>query len=285
MGEELAVVPSRTPLALPQPSTIADLKELAAMVAKSGLVPKDFRDKPEDCLIAIAMGAEVGLKWPSALQSIAVINGRPSIWGDAALALVMAHPAFESIDENESDNATGVCVLKRRGMPARRQEFSLEMARTAGLLNKDTYKQHQGRMLQRRARARAMADLFPDALKGLSLREEIEHVIEGEVIHEDAPLKTGADAVKKKLEERKSKGTADANVNALAPATGAVSLQDVQSAYKRAVTPEDIRRADMLGTRLGTEPDRIAARSFRSQRISELAEAVDADTGEITQKG
>lgn len=277
-------------LALPQPTSLVELKDLADMVSKSGLVPKEFRDKPGDCLIAIAMGAEVGLKWAAALQSIAVINGRPSIWGDAALGIVMSHPEFVSIDENESTDTCGVCILTRRGIPPRRREFSLEMARTAGLLNKDTYKQHQGQMLIRRARARCMADLFSDALKGLSLRENVEHVIEGEVVREDSPARSGAAAVKEKLAARKkpaeeapapAKAGKESASSTTLSSTGAVSIADVAAAYKRAKTPDDIRLADALGARLGTEPDKMAARTMRSARIIELSDTVDADTGEI----
>jgi hypothetical protein len=139
-----------------------------------------------------------------------------------------------------------------------------------------------------------MADVFPDALKGLALREELEHaVIEGEVIREDTPLKTGTEAVRKKLEARKGKpvgavpatessGVAVQAAPVSPPPTGSVSLADVVSAYKRAETPGDIRIADALGKRLGTEPDRIAAIAARTSRIRELSETVDEETGEIT---
>ena len=64
-----------------------DAFRFAKMVANSDFAPKEFRGKPEACLLAIQKGAEVGLTPLEALQSIAVINGRPTIWGDAALAL------------------------------------------------------------------------------------------------------------------------------------------------------------------------------------------------------
>ena len=163
---------------------------LCASLAKSSLIPTQFKDKPADLAIAISMGNEVGLHWTHAIQSMAVINGRPSLWGDGALAVVMAHKDFEWIDENESDDTKGVTIIKRRGMPPRRYEFTLEMARGAGLLTKDTYKQHQARMLQRRSRARCMADTFPDALKGIGLADDYqpqpEKVIEAEVVQPKA---------------------------------------------------------------------------------------------------
>lgn len=181
-AEEFVPTVSKTRLpSIAAPTNWTDLMAFCTELSKSQLIPKDFRDRPADIAIAVAMGNEIGLHWTHALQSIAVINGRPSIWGDGALAVVMVHGAFEWIDENECDDTKGVTTIKRRGMPPRRYEFTLEMARTAGLLGKDTYKGHIGRMLQRRSRARCMVDTFPDALKGIAMADDapIEKIIGG----------------------------------------------------------------------------------------------------------
>ena len=195
-----AVSKARLPT-IPSPTNWTDLMAFCEGLAKSSLIPTNFRDKPADLAIAISMGNEVGLHWTHAIQSMAVINGRPSLWGDGALAVCMAHPDFVSIDENESDDTKGVTIIARRGMPPRRYEFTLEMARAAGLLSKDTYKQHQGRMLQRRARARCMADTFPDALKGIGLADDAP--AEKVVLGTDEP-QPKARAVQEKLAARKA---------------------------------------------------------------------------------
>src|SRR5262245_9970035 len=71
------------------PSSLDDGWRLAQLLSKSNLVPEDFRGKPENVLVALQLGAEVGFPPMQALQSIAVINGRPSIWGDGFLALII----------------------------------------------------------------------------------------------------------------------------------------------------------------------------------------------------
>ena len=199
---------------LPQiasPTNWTDLMAFCTDLAKSSLIPKDFRDRPADLAIAISMGNEVGLHWTHAIQSMAVINGRPSLWGDGALAVVMAHPAFEWINENDCTDQMGVTIIKRRGMPERRYEFTLEMARGAGLLGKDTYKQHQGRMLQRRARARCMADTFPDALKGIGLADDLQTPPEKDIGGGPAePTPTKARAVQEKLAAKRAEAVTDA---------------------------------------------------------------------------
>jgi len=160
-----------------RPTNLGEAMELAKMIAESSIVPKDFKSKPGDVLVAIQMGAEVGLQPLQSIQSIAVINGRPTIWGDAALALVMKHPDFENIIESISEdlqkNHRASCTILRKGHEPYTTEFTVEDAKKAGLWSKDIWQKYPKRMLQMRARGFALRDKFPDALKGLSIREEV----------------------------------------------------------------------------------------------------------------
>jgi hypothetical protein len=147
------------------------------MVASSPFAPKDFQGKPELCFLAMQHGGEVGLSPMQSLQSIAVINGRPSIWGDAALALVQACPVCEYVREyleGEGDNLTAVCEAKRQGYPAPTTvRFSVADAKKAGLWGKTgPWTQYPSRMLQLRARGFALRNAFADALRGLVTAEE-----------------------------------------------------------------------------------------------------------------
>ena len=145
----------------------------ADYLADSSMVPKDFVGKPGNCLIAIQWGAELGLKPLQALQNLAIINGRPSLWGDAVIALVRASPLCESITETD-DGHTATCRVKRRGEQEQTRTFSLEDAKTAGLLGKQgPWTQYPKRMRQMRARAFALRDVFPDVLRGLLVAEEL----------------------------------------------------------------------------------------------------------------
>jgi hypothetical protein len=86
-----AASPAATPVStapaatLPAPSTLApaaftELVEFAEIAARSNLVPKDYRGRAEDILLAVQLGSEIGLRPMQSLQNIAVINGRPAIW-------------------------------------------------------------------------------------------------------------------------------------------------------------------------------------------------------------
>ena len=142
-------------------------------LADSDMVPKDFKGKPGNCLIAMQWGAELGLKPLQALQNLAIINGRPSLWGDAVIALVRASPLCEFVIETDDGHAA-TCKVKRRGEPEQTRTFSMDDAKAAGLQGKQgPWSQYPKRMRQMRARAFALRDVFPDVLRGLPVAEEI----------------------------------------------------------------------------------------------------------------
>ena len=174
MSTEISTQRAATGLAL---QSFDDAFRFAKMVAGSEFAPKDFKGKPESCLLAIQHGSEVGLSPMQSLQSIAVINGRPTIWGDAALALVQSSPVCEYVKEyteGQGDNFTAVCEAKRRGYPAPTvSRFSMADAKRAGLAGKSgPWSQYPERMLALRARGFALRNAFADALRGLITAEE-----------------------------------------------------------------------------------------------------------------
>jgi len=161
-----------------QPKTFEQAMKVATLISKSALAPKDFQNKPENTFIAMQMGAELGLSPMQAIQNIAVINGRPCLWGDSLLGVAQAHPTFEYIQENvegSGDHMTAVCSVKRKGYPEHEFKFSVEDAKQANLWKKaGPWTQYPKRMLQMRARAFAIRNTFADALRGLQVVEEVQ---------------------------------------------------------------------------------------------------------------
>jgi len=159
------------------PVTLDEAMRFSDMLAKSQMVPKAYQNKPEDVLVAIQWGRELGLAPLQALQNIACINGKPSVYGDAAMALVQASAVCDDIEEyleNEgSPNYIAVCVAKRKGRTPVTVKFSVEDAKLAGLWAKQgPWSAYPKRMMQMRARGFALRDAFPDVLKGLITVEE-----------------------------------------------------------------------------------------------------------------
>lgn len=160
------------------PQSMEDAYRLATAICKAQMAPKGL-DTPEKAMVAIMHGLEIGLTPMAALQRIAVVNGRPTIWGDGAVGLVRGSGLCEYINESvtgDGDQRVALCAAKRKGEAAEiRRTFSVVDAKRAGLWGKaGPWTQYPDRMLQMRARAFALRDLFADVLGGLYLREEIE---------------------------------------------------------------------------------------------------------------
>jgi hypothetical protein len=149
-------------------------------IVNSGLAPSSFQT-PEQVMVAIQCGLEIGLPPMQALQTIAVIKGRPSLFGDGALALAMAHHLWGGIEETHvAETNTAVCKVWRfirrddKTPKLTLRTFSEEDARRAKLWGKDgPWTAYPKRMLQMRARSFALRDAFPDALRGVGISEEV----------------------------------------------------------------------------------------------------------------
>lgn len=159
-----------------RPANLNQAIRLSEILAKSALVPAGFKGHPENVLVAMQMGAELGLAPMQAIQGITVINGRPSVWGDAMLALVSNHPQFDDIEETVEDGVA-TCTVKRTGRSPTVRKFSVDDAKRAKLWGKPgPWTTYPDRMLQMRARSFALRDSFADALKGIIATEEAQDI-------------------------------------------------------------------------------------------------------------
>src|SRR5213594_129250 len=113
-----------------QPQTFEQAFEMAKRLSQSALVPKAYQPKVRQnmsaeeraaaidaaaasVVIAWEMGAEVGLSPMNSIQSIAVIGGKPVMYGEAPLGVVMASGLLEEIIE-ENDGETATCTVQRK---------------------------------------------------------------------------------------------------------------------------------------------------------------------------
>ncbi len=165
------------------PQDIEAVFRLANVIVVAKMNPKSL-DSVEKCTVAILHGLELGLTPMAALQSIAVVNGMPSVWGDGLIALVRASGLLEDIQESVDDDADGptiaTCKVKRKDSPSWVvQSFTRPQAMRAGLWKKQgPWVQYPHRMMQMRARAFALRDAFPDVLRGLHSAEEATDMID-----------------------------------------------------------------------------------------------------------
>ena len=157
------------------PQTFEQALTFAKYLADSEMVPKQFRNKPGDCLIAMQWGYEVNFKPLQALQSIAVINGKPGIYGDAGKAILLAAGCIIEEDDTEVVKRTGRgrCKITRPGRPPCERTFSIDDAKAANLWSKEgPWRTYPHRQMAWRAFWFAARDCAADLLRGMGGAEE-----------------------------------------------------------------------------------------------------------------
>ena len=179
-SKEVAAVAKPAPL-VPKyfqiiPKDLTEAMKFADMVAASDFVPKDYRGKGGNCLIAVQFGAELGLPPLQAIQNIAVINGKPGIYGDLGKALLYSKGfKIEERDAKETQSKNEAwCKVTRPNGEVTERTFSLDMAKTAKLWGKEgPWTNYPYRQMAWRAFWWAARDAAADVLKGIWGVEEL----------------------------------------------------------------------------------------------------------------
>lgn len=231
------------------PTTTDEAWKVAQALAKSQFVPKAFQGQPSEILIAAAMGARLGLDVFSALQSIAVVNGKPSLYGDALLAVCQARPDWRGqvVTWTGQGDAEAVTVTVKRQTGADvltyDGKFSVTDAKKAGVWTKaGPWSQYPRRMLELRARSYALRGAFADALLGFHAREEVEDYVEVQA------ERVSTEPRRRVRQVAPSLGAVDA-----APASDPVPTE-APVADVEASDPPPVQDAHDSGTDAGTEP-------------------------------
>lgn len=161
------------------PNSIDEAEKIAEKLATSTLVPEHFKGKPADCFMAIAYGVELGLPPVTALASIAVVKGKPTLYANTMVALILSSHKALYFHCVESSEAKAVYETQRVGAPGpQRYEFTMEQAKAAGLTappkyGDSMYAKYAKQMLESRAKSFLARDVYPDVLHGLQSYEEV----------------------------------------------------------------------------------------------------------------
>ena len=246
------------------PTSIEEVFRLAQAVAKSGLAPSTMRT-PEALTVAIMHGLELGLPPMMAIQKIAVVNGRPTLWGDAIPALLWSRGFKLREWSSELAQPCAFCEVTRPDGIKIERCFSETDARKAGLWGKaGPWTQYPSRMLQMRARGLAARDGAADALSGLYLQEELDGGELTVVSIEDAPKrKSSAEAKRDGTRE-----TCDNLMRAIEAAPEASDLLKLRQEHAETWSAMPSRWANLLNE------------SFH-YKAKDFGVDVDPDTGAI----
>lgn len=180
VGEPQAIVPQN----------IEEVFRFAQMVVQARLAPDSYDNDPHKICIGILTGAELGIPPMQSLKNIAIINKRPAIWGDLAVALCQAKGLLTKFEHHyegeEGDNVDAraaftddytchVLIWRRDQESPYEGHYSVRDAKRAHLWmnpKKTPWIENPKRMLFNRARAFALRDGFADCLAGLAIVEE-----------------------------------------------------------------------------------------------------------------
>lgn len=163
------------------PRNVEEMEKVAIVFSKSGLVPAAFANNPAAVFTALQLGFELGMRPMQALRSIMVIDGRPTVFGDAMLALckqsgVFDHQRYKVEWTGKGETRVCAVTVARLGCPPFTATFSLADAKQAGLLGKkgSMYQFWPDRMLRARALAFALREVFTEILMGMYAAEELQ---------------------------------------------------------------------------------------------------------------
>jgi len=272
------------------PKTLAEIATVASAFIMAGLIPKSYVGKTDaetksKVMLGIMKSLEVGLAPGTGINTIAIINGRPSIWGDGAVALIQQSGHLEWIKEHfEGEDFTGplhewpgefaaVCEVKRRSNdePVKRR-FSVDDAKRAGLWahpKKEPWHKYPKRMLAMRARAWCLRDLFADDLSGLSIVEEAQDIPMRDITPTDTSYLDDAPA----LPAPQKEGEVDQGLQqTLGDDPLALSL-----ATSMPEAPDDDAPDDPLRERQPDQPTKKEAMEWRDAMHRFVADAPTAD--------
>jgi len=175
-----ATIPTRALVSAPADTDswtgiVGEIAKLATYVTDTEFVPRALRGRAPATAAAILYGREIGVPPMTALSTVHVIEGTPSLSSEQMRSMVYA--AGHEIEFLESTGA--VCKIRgrRRGSETWTPvEWSIDMARAAGLLAKKgtVWTQYPRRMLQARATSELCELVFPDVIRGLRSVETLE---------------------------------------------------------------------------------------------------------------
>ena len=150
-----------------QVQSVDDLARLARVFAASGLFGRAANQETQiaECAVRLMYGMEAGFSPAASATGVHIIEGKPAFSSGLLAQAVRRHPVY---DYRVIENTATVCRIQftANGQPLAVSEFTIEMARRAGLAEKSIWKKYPEAMLFSRALTAGMRTHCPDALGG-----------------------------------------------------------------------------------------------------------------------
>ena len=164
MSEAIELRDNSLVIGPPGPSEWQAIKDQAYTLARSGLVPKALRGRPDDIMVIALAGRELGVPPMAALSRIHVVDGKPTLAAELMVALLQraGHELWVEGSEKEA-TASG----RRKGSERTQSiTWTLADAQKAGVEKKDNWRKYPAAMLRARAISALCRFAFADVLMG-----------------------------------------------------------------------------------------------------------------------
>jgi hypothetical protein len=172
-----ALATTQNPAFALQVRSVDDLARLARVFAASGLFGRSGNQETQvaECAIRLMAGMEAGFSPFASATGVHIIEGKPAFSSNLLAQAVRRHPVY---DYRVLEHSATVCRIQfaAHGQPIGVSEFTIEMAKRAGLAGKPIWQKYPESLLFARALTSGMRTHCPDALGGATAytREELE---------------------------------------------------------------------------------------------------------------
>lgn len=152
----------------------------AKYLAASDLVPEQtYRDKPQNCLIALDMANRLGMSPLIVMQQLYIVKGKPSWSGQFCVAAINGSGKFTPLEYVWTEENGGGCAARATriatGQLCQSAFITMKMASDEGWLQKSgsKWKSMPQQMMMYRAAAFFARTFCPELLLGLQTVEEV----------------------------------------------------------------------------------------------------------------
>lgn len=145
--------------------------DYARKLSASDLLPKSYAGKPQNVLLAIEFGRSLGLDPITAINMTHVVQGRPTASAQLVGALVRRAGHVLRV---RGDETSATCKIIRSDDPEFEfaATWTMERAKTAGVLSNPVWKTYPANMLKARAITECARDACPEVLAGMGYTSE-----------------------------------------------------------------------------------------------------------------
>ena len=155
--------------------------QMSQRFASSDLVPQQYRNKPDNCLVAIEMANRMNMSPFYVMQKMDVIQGRPSWSASALIGMINASGkydhdlCFEETKDKNGKPYSCTAWTTRKGVRVDGIEITMDMAQAEGWLNKNGSKWKTMPQVMLRYRAASFFSRLncPEITMGLYTTEEV----------------------------------------------------------------------------------------------------------------